>query len=102
LGALLESPTTLNTNAQTRRFGVERLHIVFLSPSLEICISFGPCRTKYCFLMCSICKKNSSSANHVFSQAKWPPSAKTSLLLVCQRGGGGPSPTSTKCAFSKR
>ena len=30
LGALLESPRTLNTNAQKRRFGVERLQIVFL------------------------------------------------------------------------
>jgi hypothetical protein len=29
LDALLESPTTLNTNAQKRRFGVERLQIVF-------------------------------------------------------------------------
>ena len=54
LGALLESPTTLNTNAQKRRFGVEHLQIVFFSPSLEICISFGPCRTKCCFLICSI------------------------------------------------
>ena len=41
LGALLESPTTLNTHAQKRRFGVECLQIVFLWPSPDICISFG-------------------------------------------------------------
>ena len=46
LDAVLESPTTLNTNVQNRRFGVERLQIVFLVCFFRTCISCGPCLVK--------------------------------------------------------